>query len=179
MESRACGECRACCYVLGIKELVPEKPAYQHCTHECDKGCAIYEKRPEPCAGYYCLWLMEGKEDLVAEVTGHLKLPAKGVPQLLREEERPDKIGIIFEASAINSDESAFEKESGIPFLTAREGTPGAFEGYWGQKVLKRLTKKILVILLFGDGRRRAIGPPEKVRLVGQFLNKVRVTEKR
>lgn len=160
---------------MGIKEL--EKPPYTSCKHECAKGCAIYESRPESCAGYYCVWLFEGRPDLVKEGK-ELAGVTTDWPTILREEERPDKSGLIFEASSINRSESNFEKETGVPFLTVRECKPDAFESYWGQKVLKRLSKRMLVIMVSADGRRRAIGPPEKVRLVGQFLQRVRVVSK-
>lgn len=165
MSPRACGECRACCFVMGVKELT--KPPYANCAHECDKGCAIYEKRPESCAGYQCLWLVETNLTVRADA-GSRQL-------LLRDEERPDKSGLLFEVSSINRAESAFEKETGVPYLMVREATLGAFESYWGQKVLKRLSKWVLIIRVYGDGRRTAMGPPDKVRLVGEFLQKVRV----
>src|ERR1700752_539468 len=164
--ARTCQECRACCSVMAVTEIA--KPAYTGCSHECDKGCAIYEKRPESCAGYYCLWLFEGQPDLLGEAKALAKSEDE-YREILRDEERPDKSGLIFEESGVNREESSFQKEAGFPFFTCREVRPGAFEGYWGQKILKRLTKKSLVILVYEDGRRRAIGPPEKVRLVDQF----------
>jgi hypothetical protein len=150
---------------MGIVELA--KPPYKPCANECATGCSIYEKRPEPCAGYYCVWLFEGRPDL-----------AKVPKQLLRDDDRPDKSGLMFEASSINRDESEFEKEAGVPFLTVRETRPGAFDSHWAKKVLQRLSKRALVIRLYEDGRRAAMGPPEKLRLVGQFLQRVRVVEK-
>lgn len=149
--------------MMGVKEVT--KPAYTHCTHECDKGCAIYATRPESCAGYSCLWLLEADPE------------AKAPVRFLREEERPDKSGVMFELSATGG-ESAFEKASGFPFFIAKEVRPGAFDDYWARKILKRLTVKSLVVLAYQDGRRRALGPPEKVREVGKFLHKVRVIEK-
>lgn len=148
---------------MGVKEL--EKPPNKHCAHECDKGCAIYATRPQSCAGYQCLWLLEADPE------------AKAPIRFLREEERPDKTGVMFEISALGG-ESEFEKQSGFPFLIAKEVRPLAFEGYWGQKILKRLSHKMLIVLAYADGHRRAIGPPEKVSAVGAFLQRVRVTEK-
>jgi hypothetical protein len=51
-----CGTCVACCKVFAIAELA--KPVGQWCKHcSIGKGCRIYEKRPEPCVTFKCLWL--------------------------------------------------------------------------------------------------------------------------
>ena len=52
---RSCGSCRACCSVLGVREL--EKPKWEACAHLCKHGCGIYEARPGSCANYVCGWL--------------------------------------------------------------------------------------------------------------------------
>ena len=54
-KDRKCGECTACCTTHGIREI--DKPAMKECEHVCDKGCSIYETRPESCARYECAWL--------------------------------------------------------------------------------------------------------------------------
>jgi hypothetical protein len=72
---RPCGECQACCTVLGIKEL--GKPTHTRCPHQCEAGCDIYEDRPPTCRGYSCLWqlgILEGDE-----------------------RRRPDRLGVIFD----------------------------------------------------------------------------------
>ena len=80
---RACGDCQACCTVVGVTEL--DKPHWARCQHQCASGCAIYEERPRTCRGYSCLWaagLLEGDE-----------------------ERRPDRLGIILDLrNASNSD---------------------------------------------------------------------------
>lgn len=53
--ARACGDCRACCTVLGVVELAKEQ--HRRCHHVGPGGCAIYETRPGSCAGYVCGWL--------------------------------------------------------------------------------------------------------------------------
>lgn len=53
---RVCGECTMCCHYLNIPE-VPSPPR-ETCKH-CDKGCTIYETRPQSCRGFSCLWLAE------------------------------------------------------------------------------------------------------------------------
>jgi hypothetical protein len=56
--TRSCGECTACCTVLGIKEL--SKPPHAPCVHlksGCDgSGCGIYPNHPPECSDYSCLW---------------------------------------------------------------------------------------------------------------------------
>lgn len=72
---RNCGDCQACCEILGVTEL--DKPHYTPCQHQCPTGCAIYQLRPKTCQIYECLWLSGAIQD---------------------EELRPDKLGIIFDA---------------------------------------------------------------------------------
>lgn len=57
---RACGGCQACCKALPV-ELVPDmvKPANTRCPHQCARGCAIYDERPEPCQYWSCRWLFD------------------------------------------------------------------------------------------------------------------------
>ena len=75
---KPCGDCRACCTVLGVREF--DKPNYQPCQHECGTGCSIYPDRPASCREYFCGWkwgLIEGDE-----------------------RRRPDKLGVIFDFQA-------------------------------------------------------------------------------
>ncbi|GIW80249.1 MAG: hypothetical protein KatS3mg105_2056 [Gemmatales bacterium] len=74
MDERSCGECTACCTILGIEEL--GKPFYSTCKHVCDRGCSIYSKRPSVCRDYRCLWLARF-------------LPKKNC--------RPDILGVMFD----------------------------------------------------------------------------------
>ena len=79
---RSCGNCNACCVILGVKEEL-NKPNYVACQHMCNSpegGCGIYEKRPEPCRTFSCLWL-----------SGHFG----------DENSRPDKIGLMLVAFEI------------------------------------------------------------------------------
>lgn len=151
--ARSCGECTACCTVMAVPTI--EKPAYTQCKNVCEKGCAIYMDRPGECSGYSCLWLID---------TG----------EALREEERPDKNGLIFEMSSVHRKTSAFEEKTGVAFLIVREAKSGAFDSYYGQKTLKRLSKKALIIRAYADGRRVAMGPPEKLRTFGSYLSSLR-----
>ena len=50
---RTCGDCTVCCTLCHVPEL--GKVEGVTCEH-CDKGCRIYEGRPETCASYECEW---------------------------------------------------------------------------------------------------------------------------
>src|SRR5262245_32759379 len=55
---RRCGECSLCCRLLDVPEA--GKPLGGWCPHARPGkgGCVIYERRPLPCRGYACMWLM-------------------------------------------------------------------------------------------------------------------------
>jgi len=53
--TRECGDCRLCCKLIGVAVL--EKPPERWCHHACQRGCGIYETRPEECRTFRCLWL--------------------------------------------------------------------------------------------------------------------------
>lgn len=76
--SRECGTCRACCTLLYIEEL--DKPAGKACAHlsadlETKNACTIYERRPDPCRAFACVW----------RTGSDVMSPA----------ERPDRVGIM------------------------------------------------------------------------------------
>ena len=73
-ELRPCDGCRACCSAMAVEEL--GKPNYTTCKYECEKGCSIYGNHPGTCRAFFCLW----------------KLPN----WLLKENDRPDKLGVVF-----------------------------------------------------------------------------------
>ncbi len=72
--SRECGSCIACCTMLGVTEL--HKPVNVPCAFVCEGGCSIYETRPQTCRNWSCDW----KNGLIPD-----------------EEQRPDRLGIIFD----------------------------------------------------------------------------------
>jgi len=45
-----------CCTHIEVQAL--NKPAGRVCQYACD-GCTIYDRRPEQCAGFDCLWMVE------------------------------------------------------------------------------------------------------------------------
>ncbi len=73
---RDCGECMICCKHLSISAPNFHKPADVLCSN-CiiNKGCQIYETRPNVCRTWHCLWRR------VADM-----------PESLR----PDRSGVIF-----------------------------------------------------------------------------------
>lgn len=52
---RECGACQLCCTLMSVETL--GKPMNRRCEHQCDRGCAIYERRPYACRWFNCLWL--------------------------------------------------------------------------------------------------------------------------
>ncbi len=59
-KGRGCGECTACCTIMRVdmSPIAPtHKPERVKCTHECRTGCAIYDKKPDSCTAFMCLWL--------------------------------------------------------------------------------------------------------------------------
>lgn len=154
MSARTCDGCTVCCTVMSVKTPEFDKPEYRACEKACPTGCSIYKTRPEPCEGYSCLWLIdEGKA--------------------LRDEDKPSVSGLLFEMSGIHRKLSPFEERTGIAFLVVREAFPGAFDAYRGKKTLQRLSKKVLIICAYQDGRRFAIGPPEKLRVWADYVKAI------
>lgn len=51
---RECGECSACCTLVGVDSV--GKGAWEKCKHQAECGCGIYETRPEECRKYQCLF---------------------------------------------------------------------------------------------------------------------------
>lgn len=74
--NRKCGDCTACCTVMGVAEL--GKPYAFPCQHLGDGGCTIYESRPDSCVGCECLW----RQGAICGVAM-----------------RPDKCGVMFAVS--------------------------------------------------------------------------------
>lgn len=70
-----CGECTACCTVLGVQAL--KKKSQTRCQHECEKGCAIYNERPTECQTYRCIYHMHPTD---------INL-------------RPDKLGVVMDTT--------------------------------------------------------------------------------
>lgn len=55
---RSCGTCTLCCRLPDIDAL--DKPANDWCTHcTAARGCAIYDRRPQVCRDFLCLWMID------------------------------------------------------------------------------------------------------------------------
>lgn len=139
---RTCGGCTACCTVMGVAEL--DKPAWQPCAHECAEGCAVYTTRPQSCAEYSCLWLLDPQN-------------------LFRNMERPDRVGVVLD---ISDQDSPVTEHLGQQAVLAREVRSGAFDESAAKAMLDRLEKRVVVVRLTPDGVRRLRGPERLVRLI-------------
>lgn len=124
---RSCGECTACCTVKGVREL--GKPTQIACQHLCANGCGIYERRPQSCRDYACLWrqgLIDGDE-----------------------RRRPDKLGVLF-------DYEPFAGMPGTVRLVVWETVPGAAQSEKVQYIVGKLLrtyKQIKAVAYCAAGR--------------------------
>lgn len=54
---RTCGSCNVCCVALTINDKALQKAQGYRCRNTLpDKGCAIYETRPDTCRTFFCGW---------------------------------------------------------------------------------------------------------------------------
>ena len=61
-EVRQCGSCNGCCDILEVTAVA--KPMNTLCKHwETEKGCTIYERRPQMCRSFVCAWLQGHLDD--------------------------------------------------------------------------------------------------------------------
>lgn len=76
LPNRECGECMVCCEHLSINTPDLKKPADVLCPNcVVNKGCSIYNTRPNVCRTWHCLWRRHA-----------------GMPDELR----PDKSKVVF-----------------------------------------------------------------------------------
>ncbi len=142
MPDRSCGECSACCTVLGVVDLVPPKPDYVACS-DCRPGggCVRYATRPPTCEDYQCLWLAGGLED--------------------SEDMRPDRLGLVFDVYDPAAD-------GGEPGIYARAVWPDAPREHEG--LLRALAEKLLVVVIYDRQRRGLIGPEPRLAAFRRLL---------
>lgn len=162
-DRRSCGDCTACCTVIGVADLKkPEWTLCQHCspkrTSRAVPGCKIYATRPQPCRDYHCLWTLGmGKRT-----------------------HRPDLLGIIFDV-ALKTDLQrdllkAIEVHYDVPAMLAREVWPGAFGTEDGKKALRSIQQRAVVVLVYADpsharlSKRTVLGPPGVQDTVEEFV---------
>ncbi len=91
-----CGTCTACCIIPMHPDL--GKPLYARCYHLANKGCGIYEQRPDRCRTYRCAW--------------HLGLLGDRVDR------RPDHSGVLLQFDAVSGawTLSVYELQRGAAF---------------------------------------------------------------
>ncbi len=70
---RSCGECTACCTWLQGNAYGWKFGDGKSCKFLCETGCSVHKARPKVCEEYFCAWVQE----------------------LLPEEMRPDKCGVL------------------------------------------------------------------------------------
>lgn len=140
MAGRSCGDCTACCTRLVIPEL--DKPFGQPC--QCLRrspdppGCRIYERRPETCSGYSCLWLAEGSPEILRRLS---KGQRRRFQPQLQDDDRPDRLGVLFDYAVAN----------GRSMLAAREVRRGAFNDRRVQDVMARLRQANQIVVQVAD----------------------------
>lgn len=157
---RTCGQCTACCTVLGIREL--QKPAFQCCPNLAGAGggCGIYGARPNSCRFYRCEWL-----DADRDRTGlGRKSPAK-LAGLGARRDRPDRLGVILDSFApaqevldrAQAGDEAARQLVGAALVTvrAREVRPGAFKQPKVKRGLEHLARTGWTVALVPFGGRR------------------------
>lgn len=132
---RSCGDCRACCTIMGVDEL--QKKLYTRCEHVGMFGCTIYETRPPSCQGFECLWLQG-----IIDADDHADLL------------RPDKIKVMFEFQA--------DTKFG-PVFKAWEVEPGAADRPAAKTIIETIAAQHL-LLIMGEKRRTIVGPKEDVK---------------
>jgi hypothetical protein len=61
-----CGGCTSCCRIPFIRDpdnTIPTKPSGVNCLHCTGHSCSIYDKRPQVCREFKCLWLRSQATD--------------------------------------------------------------------------------------------------------------------
>jgi hypothetical protein len=117
VQERRCGDCSACCTLLGVAAL--NKPENARCKHQREPGgCDVYDVRPEGCRNYRCLW--------------H-RLPGGDPAEFIT---RPDVLGVMLDQVIVGAGSPAE-----TAFFVAWEVEPGSFErarGFVAQVVRKQ-----------------------------------------
>lgn len=149
-ESRECGECTACCYALGVPatddecERVgwtpPGKDAWEPCQHDAlsdGPGCGIYEDRPECCRQFECGWLQGAG--------------------LLEDEDRPDKIGVIFAAWGDSGKKRV--RGRALQAIQAFELWKGAAEGERAASIIEAMRRADHAVMVIRPKDRTLLTP--------------------
>ena len=141
---RTCGDCTACCRAIAVEAL--GKPRLTHCKHQ-DKGCAIYESRPQQCRAFACLWLMGiGADDA-----------------------RPDKTGVVLLSPPAGKGESlATDTATGKVYnlAGAQENVLRAADSELGRRAIQELLDHKWAVLVLGEVAREVRFPGGNVEVV-------------
>lgn len=144
---RTCGACQACCFAIAVyPEGRTEKaltPAFERCRHQSADGCDVYAVRPKPCADFKCMWLLGW---------------ASG-------RDRPDRLGLIFEAHVDYPDAVAIT-----------EVFRGARHTKHAQKRIDQVCSQVTLAVLypFGGGEPILIAPTEEMTAAWEEYLKTR-----
>ena len=134
---RKCGDCGACCDVLGVPGLKEPRSRCPHMKSCGTNRCQIHKspEKPEACSTYRCMWL-DGMF-----LTG----------------DRPDQIGLIFDGA---------RDDGGHYLVTAREVRQDASRsGRAAQLIDQMATGMVVIVVPHDNGNRRIVCKnPEIVR---------------
>lgn len=129
---RECGDCRACCYSIGVAEI--NKDQWVNCAHECESGCGIFgqPERPPTCGQWSCAWLLG----------------------IVPEEYKPNRCGLVI--SPVPSDASIAK----MPHFYVVENFDGANQSELSKSLIQILSEKYIVVLrFFKQDKIKLLGP--------------------
>jgi uncharacterized protein len=89
---RTCGDCSLCCLLLDVPEVNKPKDGWcRHCRPG-QGGCGIYNKRPDVCRNWTCLWLAGSMPDYWYPLRSKLVLDRHpGILRVFTHPEHPDQ----------------------------------------------------------------------------------------
>lgn len=139
MKPRSCGTCDVCCTAMQVPEL--RKDDHVRCEHLAQKGCGIYETRPQSCRAFRCVWLHE--------------------PGVIPGEYRPDRCGVML---------VGIQPKPEMPkAIVAHETREGGFQGD-GARLIQLLVPRIAVLQKDFKKNWRVTGPVEAVDIYEEYL---------
>ena len=135
-QKRNCGGCTACCTAMANSAVEPPKPTFSSCQFQCADGCSIHADKPQGCREFNCLWVQD---------TG----------KLFKEDERPDKFGIVAVAECTQFG----------PTIRIYESTDGALRREDVQELIHFWAQKVAVLAIVRGGKRFLYGKPKVLEL--------------
>jgi len=128
MNTRRCGDCGACCDVLGVPGFKEQRARCPHMRPCGTNRCTIHAdpEKPDACAGYVCMWLQGN----------------------FQPGDRPDQLGVIFDG----------HEQDGYYVVMAREVRPGAASAGRAARLIDQMSVGMVVIVVpHDDGNRRLV----------------------